>query len=49
MIKKFFGAILLLIIFSQNVSAERIDRVDEQFNFHSINRVIILDATVNPN
>ena len=48
MIKKFFGAILLLIIFSQNVSAERIDRVDEQFNFHSINRVIILDATVNP-
>ena len=49
MIKKFFGAILLLIIFSQNVSAERIDRVDEQFDFQSIHRVIVLDATVGDN
>ena len=49
-VKKFFGAIILLAMLALplNVSAEKIDRVDRNYNFRGIRDVIVLDVTVSP-
>lgn len=50
MFKKFFGVMLLLaiLILPLNVSAEKTDWFDRNFNFRYIRTVIVLDATINP-
>ncbi len=49
-IKKFFGAILLLVILTlpQNVFAEKTDWYDRNFNFRNIRSVIVFEVTASP-
>lgn len=48
-IKKIFGALILLamIALPQNVSAEKTDWFDRNFNFHNVKSVIVFDVTFN--
>ena len=50
LIKKFFGVILLLAMFAlpQNVSAEKTDWFDRNFNFKNLRTVIVFDVTASP-
>ncbi|MCR5834435.1 MAG: hypothetical protein K6G55_07305 [Selenomonadaceae bacterium] len=50
-IKKFFGLMLLvaLIILPQNVSAEKTDWFDRNFNFHRMRNVIVFNVDFNQN
>ena len=49
-LKKFFGVILLLAIMSvsQNVSAEKTDWFDRNFNFRNLRTIIVFDVTASP-
>ena len=50
LIKKFFGAILLLVMLTlpQNVSAEKTDWFDRNFNFRNIKSIIVFEVTASP-
>ena len=50
LIKKFFGVILLLAMLTlpQNVSAEKTDWFDRNFNFRNLRTIIVFDVTANP-
>ena len=49
-IKKIFGVILLLAMLAlpQNVSAEKTDWFDRNFNFRNIKSIIVFDVTTSP-
>ena len=50
LIKKFFGVILLLAMLTlpQNVSAEKTDWFDRNFNFRNLRTIIVFDVTASP-